>query len=729
MKHLFLLRAAFTIAMAAGFPAHAALENRVESLGPLKRYDPNAQAPEFLTKIHGDPRLGLPAGVGEQVQRLSDQIWYVETERRITRMTPNYPTGQVMTNEVIEAGTEWSVSPDGRLLFACRLSEQSAFIGECFDLATGEPKWAFEKRMGIIDVRFTPDGSQVVILHNLPGTPAVIPPPTDNDPESLEKYHERLRESTPSRPAAVSWYDAESGELVRRVDLPGNGSGTEGAVSDHLAFSGDRLYVTRPCDKSPNECLVIKAGAETAEKIDVGPVAEEKQACVWTGGVRNEFVVFHNGYHAVLFRQETDGALTRLNELKLETSPSGRDYKWTARFTPDGKKLVLSSCIRTIHLPTAGPAGERRVEYTGGSHLADFSENGAFFVTFDNGGGRVRNSSSWETMVAFETKLRPPHCCPVTEAGFSITGNYIISSDESRLLLWSKEGEQIAELSSPASDDGLEVRMQSPVIVEEKAKVYAADGHHFLMWDLKGIRGRVSRKPDNIPRVKGQIVFKEDGRNNKEPMVMNIRIDPKGENIITATCCVVRYRPLDNSDPVNVRVPGDINMNPRTFMTGTTPFSVFVRAASGFYSLDLTGRKDSEKLGSDIIAADSTGDRLFGIPFGANPRMIWTLPAGNRAGGAAKGTLLATLPGNWELQATGALLSSDERWIVAIPTIRGKGSVIAVMAVSSQKPFQSISVPWTATSLSLSEDGKSLLVGSSNRAVYSFDFQKMTAKP
>jgi hypothetical protein len=52
MNRLPFLRAALAIFVASGLPAGAVLENRLDSLGPLKRYDPYVEAPQFLVKIH-----------------------------------------------------------------------------------------------------------------------------------------------------------------------------------------------------------------------------------------------------------------------------------------------------------------------------------------------------------------------------------------------------------------------------------------------------------------------------------------------------------------------------------------------------------------------------------------------------------------------------------------------------------------------------------------------------
>ncbi|RYD26652.1 MAG: hypothetical protein EOP87_22425, partial [Verrucomicrobiaceae bacterium] len=172
MKPHSLFRTTLAILAASSFQASASLENQVESLGPLDRYDPLKSTPEFLVKVHGDARKGLPENAADQIQRVSDKVWYLEMGRRIARMEPDYTTGQVAVTEIIEANAEWAVSPDGKLIFATRQPPHGRQKGphhqwasECFDLTTGESKWTFEKGMTVMDVCFTPDGSQVVVLH------------------------------------------------------------------------------------------------------------------------------------------------------------------------------------------------------------------------------------------------------------------------------------------------------------------------------------------------------------------------------------------------------------------------------------------------------------------------------------------------------------------------------------------------------------------------------------
>lgn len=719
MNRFPILRATLAILMASGLPAVAALENRLDSLGPLKRYDPYAEAPQFLVKTHGNPHLGLPSATGKRLQRVSDRSWYLELGGRVARMEPDYKTGEVVLKDVIEAAQQWCVSPDGKLIFAGRQTEKHNDVSECFDLATGESKWTFEKTLNVMGSSFTPDGSQVVILHKSPNPPPKIPP--NFRPESMN--FDTLRKLTPPVSAAISWYDAKSGELVRRVEIPGNSGASSGA---NMAFSGDRLYVARPGNDTGGECFVIKPGIAEPEKIEVEALNSEEEPRIEVGGVHGEFVAFYSDDNVALFRQEADGHLTKLNELELEGTSEGNSYDWCARFTPDGNHLVLSSCWKAIFISTRGPAGAENKEFLESSHLADFSQDGKFFVTFNDGGGRVRDVSSWEVVESFESKIRPPHCCPITEAGFSMSGNYIVSCDEVRLLLWSKDGVELAELYSARTDAKKAVRMQSPIILEDQGKIFAADGYDFLVWDLAELHKRLSRKPDNIPRVKGEVVFRDRKQENTSPEVMNIRIDAKGENIITATRSVVRYRPLATSAPIQVPVPkDDIFMNPRSFMPGSNGSSVIVRAGFDAYSLDLTGKENAVPLAQSMIGADIAANRLFSISPNNGGGTLSTYPFGKQK----EAVSLISLPADWHLRPENAVLSSDGRWIIAIPVVWGHGSVLAVIDVAKRQIVHSQRFKWMATSLSMSDDGKRLLVGSSNRAVYEFDFPKMTGTP
>ncbi|MEO5915618.1 MAG: WD40 repeat domain-containing protein [Luteolibacter sp.] len=710
-------RATFAILVASGLQAGAALENRVESLGPLKRYDPYADSPQFLVKTHGNPRLGLLSAAGDRLQRVSDRNWYLELNGCMARMEPDYKTGEVVLKEVIDISRQWCVSSDGKLIFGSRSSEKHGQINECFDLATGESKWTFEKTLNAMATCFTPDGSQVAILHKSPNPQPKIPPGTR--PESLN--FDSIRKMTPPVSAEVSWYDAKSGELARRVVIPGSSGGSSGAF---LAFSGDRLYVARPGDDTGGECFVIKVGATEPEKIEVEALGGEEETRVAVGGLHGEFVTFYSDNNVVLFRQEADGALTKLDELELEGTSEGNSYDWSARFTPDGTQLVISSCWKAIFIPTGGSAGAEHKEFLQSSHLSDFSEDGKFFVSFNDGGGKVRNATSWEVVESFDSKIHPPHCCPITEAGFSMSGNYIVSCDEVRLLLWSKDGVELAELYSARTDANQAVRMQSPVILEDQGKIYAADGYDFLVWDLEALHKRLSRKPDNIPRVKGEVVFRDRKQENKSPELMNIRIDAKGENIITATRSVVRYRPLEASAPIVVPVPkDDIFMNPRSFMAGTSDSSVIVCVGYDSFRLDLAGKEQPVTLGRSIIASGFTDSLVFSVNAGARGGVFQSYPPGN----PKETTDIVSLSDNWYLRPENAMLSPDRRWIVLIPGIlNNKGSTLAVIDVAKRQMIHSQPLSWRATSLSLSEDGKRLLVGSANRAVYEFDFQKMT---
>lgn len=710
------LLTALALIVMSGIPALAALENRLDSLGPLKRYDPYAEPPQFLVKIHGKPSLGLPSETGKRFQRVSDRNWYMEVKGGVARMEPDYKTGEVMLKEVIEGAGQWCVSPDGKLIFACRQSERFRDVSECFDLETGESKWTFEKTLIPMDACFTPDGSQVAILHRPPEPQPNIP---DNFPLKSLSF-ETIRKMTPPVSAAVCWYDAKSGELVRRVEIPGN-SGQD--CGSFMAFSGDRLYVTRPGNGTGGECFVIKPGSAVPEKIQVEILSNENSPRVEVGGVHGEFVTFYSNDTVVLFRHEADGTLAHLRELTLDRTSLGNPYNWGARFTPDGTHLVLSSCLKAIFISTGGDGNK---EFLQGSQYADFSGDGKFYVAFTNGGGSVRDATTWEVVESFDSMIHPLHCCPVTEAGFSMSGNYIVSCDQARLLLWSKDGQELAELFSPRSDSNNAVWMQSPGVLEDQGKIYAADGYDFLVWDLAAIQKRLARKPDNIPRAKGEVVFRDRNQDRESPELMNIRIDAKGENIITAMRSEVRYRPMPTSPPIRVPVKEDeIFVRPRAFMAGGDNTSVIVRGYDA-YTLDLTGKEKSVLYGRAMIGADIASNQLFCVRKNKDCCSgVWT----HLIGKPNEAVELASFPKGWDLRPENAILSPNAKWIAAIPAGPSHCSVLSVIDVAKRQIIHSQPFKWTATSLSISGDGKRLLVGATNRCVYEFDFLKMTGNP
>lgn len=717
MKALRIPGAALAVLLAAACSASAALENRLDSLGRLDRSDPYAEAPQFLIKSHGRPHLGLPSLPGNRIQKVSESSWYVGLVNGVARMEPDYQTGEVRVRELILVGDLWCVSPDGALMVARRKAERFSHVNECFDLASGESKWTFEKGLEVMSTCFSPDGKEVVALQKPPD------PPQNRQAAAGQENPEGAAEDPPfqAAPASVSWYDAQSGTLLRRVEIPG-GSGRD--FGSFMAYAGKHLYLARPGCERGGECFVIAPGSDKPVKIEVEALADEESPRVVVGGRNGEFVAFQGDSNLALFRRDAKGALSELEVRELETSPEGFVYRRSVCFTPDGKFLTLSLCSDTVFIPTSRDGKARKLVQ--GGALTEFSGDGRFFITFDDGGGRIWDVASWKVIRSFESKLHPPHCCPITEAGYSMSGNYIVSCDNLRLLLWSKEGEQLAELYSSRTDANQGVMMQSPVILEDQGRIYAADGFDFLVWDLADIHKRLARKPDNIPRMTGNVVFRDRKKANSEPEVMNIRLDAKGENIITATQYDVRFRPVATAPPLEVPVPeDDIMMMPRAFMPGRDPSSIIVRPGFDAYTLDLTGGKASSELGTNVIGMDPTGSHVFSTDNRGDELRIISHPIGQRM----KSTTVATLPAGCYLYAGRTMLSPDCKWIIAIPAVDGKGSMLAVIDVEKRQLIHSQSFRWTATSLSLSADGSRLLVGGSNRTVYEFDFRKITGMP
>ena len=135
----------------------------------------------------------------------------------------------------------------------------------------------------------------------------------------------------------------------------------------------------------------------------------------------------------------------------------------------------------------------------------------------------------------------------------------------------------------------------------------------------------------------------------------------------------------------------------------------------------LTGKERAVLLSQGFIGADVRANRVFSIA--PNQATVMT----HEFGKATEAANWITLPTGWKLSPERAVLSSDGRWIIATPGIRDRPGTLAVIDVTKRQVVHLQSMKWMITSLSLSADGKRLLVGSSNRAIYEFDFLKMTS--
>ncbi len=128
MKCISVFRATLGIFWGLQFGAVAALENRLDSLGPLIRHNPYAEVPQFLVGTHGNPHLGLPSPEGNRVQRVSDGCWYLEIGNGIARMEPDYLSGEVRVKDIINAGGQWCVSSSGELMFSSRRTKSYQLV-------------------------------------------------------------------------------------------------------------------------------------------------------------------------------------------------------------------------------------------------------------------------------------------------------------------------------------------------------------------------------------------------------------------------------------------------------------------------------------------------------------------------------------------------------------------------------------------------------------------------
>ena len=686
-----------------GNPAFAEPEYHPASLGPLTWKDPNAEKINEVIAIHGNPRVGLIAAVGKHVQRApNEDKWFLEMNGNIAEMGINRATAQIETLQVAGVEYGWCVSPDGKWSFGARPTTQqgSSITGqvwECFDLKSGKPLWTWSKRVGIIDASFSLDGKQLIIVH-----PANM---TNGDLNRV-----------------VSWVDTATGEKVREVTLLDAPGSSPNFSNDCIGVSQGAVVITRG-GTSDTKCFVIKDDATEAIAVDAQKVKEMETLDVRVGGLHNELVAVYTDSIIRLYRQE-NGGIKMIHEIDTETD-SGFYFPNNIRFSPDGTVMLASTRHRTFLISTSEAASPILKHLNWGGTLGEYNKDGRFFVFFGEGGGVIYNTATWERVDRAQLEEHPVHCCPIVDAGFSMSGSLIVSNDNHRLLLWSKDGRLLAELTSPRDDDGQCTTMQSPIIVDSVQKVYACDGWDFLEWDITEIAARVKRKPVNTPRVVGKVVFQERKKEISAPEVMNISLDASGKNLITATYNTVRYRQLNSpATSTEVLVPReDIVLKPRVFMKSDSYPNILAKCGSDMFALDPAGREKPVTLTNGYAGIDLKNLKFFNFSERQNERVIVTRPFDSKEYSSdAMG-----IPESWGGGRGGKeiLVSVDGRWLVVRRFVMGMGTGLSVIDWTAKKIVWDKALPWSATSMEFSHDGTQLIIGSINRAIYVFDFKRM----
>ena len=686
-------------------------EKRRPSGGPLVRFDPNATPPKDLLAIHGDPALGLTAGHSGVARRIAkSDKWLVGLKdsigkrKAVALMELDRKIGECRMKEILVVAEVVGVSPDGTSIFGQR-EDSNGRNWECFSLVDNRALWSLENDVLVMDGIFSPDGKQVVVLHG------------------VGKYKSEM-------PSAVSWYDAANGQRLRRVALPGSTDPSMHADDGgHLAFSGGALFVTRPSESDEKFFVIPNGAAEvTALKIDGIDSGEAPQ--VRAGGVHGELLAFYDPFTVRIRRLEK----THLADLGGFSTPPPKNadatYPNNIRFSPDGKTMLTGRWGSSFALPLTSPKFGKLVTVPDGAVSGDFTADGKFFVKFDDGGGRALDVASWSTVNGAEKREHPIHCCPITEAGYSISGDYIISSDVNKLMLWTKDGRLLAQLVSEREDKGFGVRMQSAIMPDGSRKIYAADGWNFLEWSIDEVARRLGRKPLNVPRIVGKVVFNDRDRDNGPAELMNIAVDASGENLITATRSEVRLRSLKSPDESKVLpIFKDVFMQPRSFKVLDSPLRAFLHISSELFELDLNGDKQPHLLNKPVAGFDAASATVFDIEsIYKKDGSIHGSPlgSGRRTTGVAGET--TGIPADWLLSASTPriLVGAKGSLLFVVGSRRSSsGSVLAVIDWQMKRIVWKQEVEWEPRSATLSADEKKLVVGSSNKAIYIFDFEKM----
>ena len=683
-------------------------EARQISLGPVERFDPNARKESPYLSVFGDPALGLTGGHGGVVHRVGEKDqWYVGvtdhfgTPTDVAVMELDRGTGEMRTKEIIKSVDILSISPDMRYFFGVRRNRNAKRVWECFELSTDKALWTVEQNTYVVDATFSPDGREVIVLHG------------------VGPYSESL-------PSAVSWYDAASGRRTRRVTLPGMLS-PQISVKERnlLAATVDAVYVARP-SAADGRCFVIPRGAAEATHLEIGEIDEAEHPQVRVGGVRRELLAFYNITQVWIFRLDA----TRLGDLGVVTTPSARyvdviDYS-SVRFAPDGLSIAVGRADKTYVSPITKTGVGELETFKGGSDSTDFTADGKYYLRFDEGGGRAFDGKTHALVNGAYRWEHPAHCCPITEAGFSTSGNLVVSSDNNKLLLWSIDGKLLAQLVSAREREDVRLMMQSAIIDERNQKVYAADGWDFLEWSLEEVRQRLSRKPLNVPRIKGTVIF-NDMPKYREAELMSISFDASGQHLVTATRTDVRYRSVSAPrETTPLLVPKqDIFMLPRSIVFTDPPQRLLLQNSSRLYELDIEGKKEPMRLSLNADGWDLKSSKVFGVGGNGPGKFIYYIPQGADVPHSANDGNTMPVPADWQISKR--IVGAKGTTMVVTRRSPGaeNGVSLEVIDWPNKKVLGQEEFPWIPQSIVISTDEKRVVVGAPNRAIYVVDIDKM----
>ena len=665
---------------------------RQESLGDLERFDPAPETLPCLIAKYGNPRRGVPSLIGQRIQRIGNENrWLVEVSGNLVVMNLNPRTKQTETLEALKIRPEWCLSPDGKLLFGQREKGRHN-SAECFDLASGKSLWTMEKGGEIADAIFSKDGKQLIVLHS--GNDGV----------------------------AVSWLGAADGKMERKIALPGSPfSSSSGFQTNFLGETPGGLYVSVPpatmLEDSPANVWFIEKGAEKGDKVSVEAEPSEETLQVGVGGANGEYVAF---YHEDAVEVYEEGKEGRKLLLKMDgsTTEGFESHPNCVIFSPDQTQLMISACNKTWIAKLRKGEKPEVTTFDKGWCLGDYTLDGKHFILVDNGGGVVMNVKDFKRVDEAALKENPEHCCPIEEAGFSIQGNYVISTDKRNMILWKKDGEMLAELTSPSEDK--EVIMQAPLLIEKLGKIYAADGWDFLEWSIQDIAQRRKRLPGFNPRVAGTPVFRDRPAPIREPEVMNISLDSTGQNLITGTRQTFIYRPLAQPEKkTEIQVPKkEIFWKPRSIQQAAGSSKAIVRSGSSLFEVDLSGKEKASVMSEWFLGFNASQRLTFWINAGQGGLVLTATPFGIQQ--QVKETM--KLPETWLNRPERLLVSSSDcKWIVITRTDENIISWLSVVDWENKKVVKDFPLYSWATTLSFSPDEKSVLVGSSNRGIYAFD--------
>jgi len=635
--------------------------------------------------------------------------WLVETgfqweQKFLCLMKLDRTTGESTLVQKIEAAGHWCYIPKGNLLFAgrfefnagdARTRKSPNLVYECFELSSNKPLWALPQDAAVLWASVSHDGNQLIVLHGGPRNPG-----------------------TNQGPSWLSWYDARSGKLTRKVDLPGaNSVQLNRYERPAIADAPEVTYVSRHSEDS-YQCLQIGRQSEAAEPMSDGDDGFDGSESRWFIEMSDDskWLAFHNGERVRLFKR-TGMQLAEVKEFDPEVTPEKNvgNFLRNVRFTPRSSHLVVGSLVRTtlFNLETR----KIQKEFMVGTENSDVTSDGSLLVLWHDGGSWSVEINSGKVLSPKNQERGILHDSGIDELVFSPDGKHLISGDGTHFIVWDlATGKALASLASPKEKDPDFRSMTSPVIVPGHGKVYGVDCWDVLEWDLAKIQQNLQMEP-----LVGVAAFGRAGNAERQGYNMDVAVDASGERFVETNARTLWY--FNRKNPAN-RMALNIGKNdvfkPRRFHIPAAADVVMVSTLGKSMLVDLNGTDPHIDLKKTASILTASGMAYTIDDSRGNPRrpMVSRYPVGDDDAVAGDQIEVVNPPAVFQWPFIDA--TENSRFFV-YKNGSTPGDEISVVDWDKKEVVRIFQSPALIKCLKTSPDGRYVAVAGSDRQIYLWD--------